>query len=458
MNILREKRSFRDPDGQLIEKDNRILRYIENSSAELLSTLDNSPMIRSIIKSGSFIAYNKVENTDKHVIVEHPKISFPSYPFEWCYSMLLDAAKLTIRIAYDLMLEGLGIKDCTPYNVLFEGPNPIFIDIASVEKRQKGDPYWKPQGQFMAMFLLPLLMSKEFNIGLTELLLNNPMGLSPEYCSHYGKQWKRDFLSFVYLPKWFGSLAKKQTFSPKPMANTELADFILQRRLAKNLKILSRLEPKNRHSNWSKYMSSLDHYSTPSFRDKEKFLLEVLKHTACRSVLDVGCNTGYFSKLCAQHKARVIAIDYDPIVIEKLYREAKTQKLNIQPLVMSLTNPSPATGWKNQETWSFIERASGQFDLVLMLAVIHHMLITDRIPMEEIAELVNMFSTQWALIEYVEPNDVMFKLLEKGRDLYSHLTFDYFCSCFQKYFSIHRISDPSYHTTRKLVLLKKYNA
>jgi hypothetical protein len=144
-------------------------------------------------------------------------------------------------------------------------------------------------------------------------------------------------------------------------------------------------------------------------------------------VLDVGANEGFFSALAARCGASVISIDSDPAVVGCIWRLAADRDLDILPLVVDITRPTPSMGWRNRECLSFLDRAQAQFDLVMMLAVIHHMLITERIPLPEILNLAADLSRDCVLIEYVEPGDPMFRSLLRGRDrLYHHLSRDFF--------------------------------
>jgi methyltransferase family protein len=140
-------------------------------------------------------------------------------------------------------------------------------------------------------------------------------------------------------------------------------------------------------------------------------------------VLDVGANEGHFSIVAARHGASVVAIDSDPVVTGRMWREALHRELDILPLVVDLARPTPAVGWRNQECDSFLDRASGHFDMVMMLAVIHHMLVAERVPLEEILALVEDLTSEYALIEFVAPQDPMFARIVRGREaLYSNLT------------------------------------
>ena len=243
------------------------------------------------------------------------------------------------------------------------------------------------------------------------------------------------------------------------MKNLELAQFIVNRLLDKAKSQLKKVRPKlNRKSNWSSYIHQLDHYSTHEFEKKCSWVKAKLAKIKPQKVLDIGCNTGHFSVIAAKENAQVISIDYDETVVDMLFNYSKAEKLNILPLVVNIARPTPSVGWKNSEYFSFLQRAYNHFDLVMMLAVIHHLLITDRIPMEEIADLAASLTTSYLIIEFIEQKDQMFSILTRGRDnLYSHITLEFFKKVFSKSFDFIDETTDSYHQTRKLFLLKKKN-
>ncbi len=180
-------------------------------------------------------------------------------------------------------------------------------------------------------------------------------------------------------------------------------------------------------------------YSPEASSAKESLVRSVLAEVRPKRVLDVGCNTGYFSLLAARNGARVVAIDSDPAVVGATWRQALKEDLDILPLVVNMASPTPAFGWRNRESASFLERSSGAFDAVMMLAVVHHMLVTGQIPLYEIAELAAELTTDLLLIEFVAPQDPLFRRLTLGRDhLYAGLTAGAFETTFRRHFDIMR--------------------
>jgi SAM-dependent methyltransferase len=226
-------------------------------------------------------------------------------------------------------------------------------------------------------------------------------------------------------------------------------------RLLKGLKRrIEKAQPVRGKSQWTDYMQK-NRYTDQYFPEKEAFVREALAECTPDKVLDVGCNTGFFSELAARLGARVVSIDSDPAVVGMLWERAHSEKLDIQPLVLDLTRPTPATGWRNEECSSFLERARGSFDAMLMLAVIHHMLVSERIPLNEILRLASELTNSILVVEFIAPADAMFKVLTRGRDeLHKDLTVESFEQEALKFFEIVR-SRRLGESYRWIYLLKK---
>lgn len=473
--------SFRDPAGRLYVFQDCVLRTINDS----VGAADLEAFLGSALAAKSFEDKSIVETTvltesnrksmlerlrghamlasqDPLLLLEHARVSFPSYPYEWPAEMLFEAGQLTLELASKTAETGFGLKDATPYNVLFRGPNAVFIDLLSFERRDPRDPTWLPYGQFVRTFIMPLLVYRHFGLPPNQLLLTHRDGLEPEEVSRMTrglKRFARPFFGLVTLPSW---LARKQNpddvslFEKRLDDNTEKAKFILSSILNGLGRDLERVRPPaGRDSTWSSYMQGNCNYDDRRFEEKRSFVETSLKELGSRKVLDVGCNTGFFSALAARSGAQVVGLDYDPVVVGDVFRQAKKEKLDILPLVVDLTRPTPGVGWKNREWPSFLDRSKGRFDLVMMLAVIHHMLVTERIPLSEIVDLAHQLTTDAIIIEFVGPEDSMFRRLLRGRaHLFSDLNEQVFESELARGFDVarkERLSD----SHRWLYLLRK---
>ena len=329
------------------------------------------------------------------VIFEHERVRFQSFPYEWPPEMLWAAGRLTLDIAVAARADGYGLKDATPYNILFRGSEPIFIDALSFERREPGDSIWRPMAQFVRTFLLPLLANQRWGVRLADVFISHRDGLEPEevhrLCAAL-EQFQPNVLSLVTMPTWLSRKAEEsgeKIYKRQIIANADKAQFILEsafNRLSRNLESLRPVSGDK--SKWSEYMNTHT-YDDPAFSAKEKFVSDALLRFAPARVLDAGANTGHFSRLAARLGAEVVAIDIDPpgMCQPKYFSKAREEKLNVLPLVVDLARPSPPVGWQNEECPSFLERSSGAFDAVLMLALLHHLLVTERVRLEQAMEL-----------------------------------------------------------------------
>jgi len=424
-------RSFRDPGGSVIRHGARILRALNPDGAASLEkflktrTAEHPQLVRSVR-----IDPREFPEIEAQTLIEHERIPFPSYPYEWPPEMLHAAGALTLDLAHSALDEGFALKDASPYNILFRGAQPVFVDVLSFEPRDPLDSAWNAYAQFVRTFLLPLLAWHTFGLSPSQTLTTQRDGLEPETMYRWAGWWRRfapGFLTLVSLPKWLSGRESTAPYRPKPAASPEQARFILKGLLKSCERQLRALRPAHAVSKWSDYTEAKSLYSAEEFAAKEAFVSDALDFARPREVLDVGANEGNFSFLAAKVGARVIAIDSDPAVTGAIWRKANQERLDVLPLVVDLTRPTPATGWRNQECESFLDRARGGFDMVFLLAVIHHMLVTERIPLENLLDLTAEITREFAVIEYVAPDDPMFKSIVRGREaLYSNLTRDRF--------------------------------
>jgi SAM-dependent methyltransferase len=202
-------------------------------------------------------------------------------------------------------------------------------------------------------------------------------------------------------------------------------------------------------------MDEKSHYAGEAFVRKEQFVEAALAEIGPARLLDIGCNTGHFSAMAARAGASVVALDADPAVAGLLWRTASAAQLDIQPLVVNIARPTPATGWLNAECPSFLARASGRFDCVMALALLHHVLVTERVPLDDVVKLLSDLTTAHAIVEFVAPGDPMFQRLTRGRDaLHGDLTRESFEAACATRFEIVRTESPP-DATRALYLLRR---
>jgi hypothetical protein len=421
------QRSFRDPAGTVYRLPGRILRAVHSPFVQDLEDFLATSTARKATDERNLV--RSVRRSPSENLWEHEVIPFASFPYEWPPEMLHAAASLTLDLAEAALEDGFGLKDATPYNVLFHGSRPVFVDVLSFERRDPFDSAWMAYAQFVRTFLLPLLANRYFDLPLDRVLTGQRDGIEPEAMYRWAGTWRKmtpPFLNLVSLPKWFGATrdGSSPAYRLKSASSPEQARFVLSgllRQCRRQLNSLSPVAAKN--SAWSGYLDHKSLYSDAQLTQKEAFVRDALDLIRPQTVLDTGANEGRFSVLAARQGASVLAIDSDPAVMGTLWRTSFKENLDILPLVVDLTRPTPAVGWRNQECPSFLDRARGGFDLVMMLAVVHHILVTERIPLEDLLELADELSRGYVLIEFIAPPDPMFQRIVRGRDeLYSHIS------------------------------------
>jgi SAM-dependent methyltransferase len=425
--------SFRDPAGSVSVTRDRVLRTVFPPGIANLNACLYSPAARGFVEAGSLIETKPVADDSPmgQVIVEHPRIPFISYPHEWPPAMLHAAAVLTLELCSSLLEEGLGLKDATPSNILFRGARPVFIDVLSIEPRDPLDPIWLADAQFARTFLIPLLLNVRTGYPIHELFLFHRDGITPAQALHRLPALRRWFppdLGLVTLPARAARLEGDGLYRPRQARDAGESRFILGHHFRALRKKLDSLKPGAVTTAWSNYETACPSYSPEQQATKRQFVEHALARIKPSRVLDVGSNTGEFSFIAAATGASVVSIDSDPETVAALWRAAAASGADILPLVVDFARPTPAAGWRSSEHSGFLARAEGFFDCALFLAVTHHLMVTDQIPLDQIFEIAASLTTRWLLIEYVGPADAMFRRLARGRDAlyqwYTRAVFD----------------------------------
>ena len=469
-----ESHSFRDPDGYIFESRNRILRYVLPHAAANVRGFLDSTLAAGWMNQGNLVRSFILENPSHAelpgecagrlppgaVIVEHTAISFRNYPYEWAPQMLRSAAELTLKLAREAMRSGFTLKDATPFNVVFDGCRPVFVDLLSFLRRDPTESVWLAYAQFVRTFVFPLLAFRYFGLRPDEILLVNRDGIEPErlqaLCPAY-RLLLPPFLSSVTIPALLARAdrgAAADRYRVRHARDSEEAAFLLESLFARAGRLLRRAGQVHRRSAALRYMDSGHPYAAAELAEKERFVAAALERCAPRNVLDMGCNTGHFSRMAALRGARVVAIDRDEAVIDALWRSAGESTLGILPLVVDIGRPPGACGWQNGECAAFLDRARGSFDCVLMLALMHHLQVSERVPLAAILQLAAELTTRWAVVEYIDPKDSNFQQMARGREaLHRDVTAGSFDSAAGRWFQIADTCAVS--PTRRIYLLRK---
>ncbi len=442
--------TFRDPAGQLQLTPLHALRRIHPAAVEETLAFLGSSLRMALERSGDLIPTeiaqpgahpSIVTGPTEELWLQHPRIDPISYPWEWTTGQWRSAAELTLRIAGQAIDAGWTLKDATPLNVLFVGARPVLVDVLSFERRDPHSSVWLAYGQFVRTFLLPLVAERLLSWPL-QATLHSRDGYEPRTI-YRALRWSQrlhpDLLDVVTLATLFESSGGK---GHKPgrlpsVSNPELVTHILHRRIARLGKQIRRAARPETGSRWSDYQQSASHYRPADTDEKQQFVKDVLDRCSPERVLDIGANTGTYSLLAAKAGAEVVALDSDAAAIEILWRTVAGTGQSVTALVANIARPTPAVGWRNREQLSLLERLTGKLDMVLMLAVIHHLILREQLPLAHIGDLCASLTRRWLVLEWVPPADPMFQEWLRGRDdLYGHLSEDDLKLAFAPFFHV----------------------
>ncbi len=451
--------SFRDPNGFLFMQGEKIYRQINHQYASHYHQLMDTGLYEALVRKKLLIPHDEVDipvsqPESAFKVIAPQQLDFISYPYEWCFSQLKDAALVTLRIQRLALRKGMWLKDSSAYNIQFVAGKPTLIDTLSFEKYPKGQP-WVAYRQFCQHFLGPLALMAYTDVRLSKLLQVYIDGIPLDLVSSLLPRKTR--LS-LFLSLHIHIHARVQT----RYADQEIGATAAARQMNKNsmmglidslTKGVKKLQWKSAQTEWGDYYEKLDHYAAAAFENKNKLVAEMVTKANPKSVWDLGANEGVFSRAASNVGIDTVAWDIDPVAVEKNYRRVKVnQEEHLTPLVNDLTNPSPGIGWANSERMSL--GARGPVDLVMALALIHHLAISNNVPLPKLARFFASLA-RWLIIEFVPKDDSQVKILLSSReDIFPDYHPTGFETAFSEYFEIIQ-REPIEQTGRTLYLLKK---
>ncbi len=415
-----------------------LYRQVNQVYASNFDLLLKSGLYDALVKSELMVKHSEVtdvvfDKTNHYKTLKPELIPFISYPYEWCFSQLKTAALLTLKIQKTALKHGMSLKDASAYNVQFIGSKPIFIDTLSFEKYDEKSP-WVAYRQFCQHFLAPLaLMSYvdvRFGLETKNYLDGIPLDLASKLLPTKSK-FNIGLLSHIHL---HAGSQSRHAADVKPTKKYQLSNQALLGLLDNLQKTINGLELKKQKTEWQDYYKDTN-YTAEAEADKEKLVKQWLKDINPKTMHDLGANTGKFSRL-APKDTYVISSDVDPMAVEANYTKAFAENdVDLLPLLIDLTNPSPALGWANQERQAFLVR-SKRADTVMCLALIHHLAISNNLPLENIAKLLSEIGNN-LIIEFISKDDSNVKrLLTTREDIFDHYNQEDFEKAFDNYFVI----------------------
>jgi len=432
--------SFRDPSGFIFFKDHRVYRQINICYKDNYEMLMRTGLYARLTAAGFLVSHKEVGTnvpSDAFKIIAPDEIPFVSYPYEWCFEQLKDAALLTLAVQKEAFARGMSLKDASAFNVQFVGAKPIFIDTLSFEKYREGSP-WVAYKQFCEHFLAPLALAAFCDVRLGQLsrvyLDGIPLDLATKLLPLSAKIKPLILFHIVLHARAQKNLSSPT--APKPASGQKFGRAAFAELIDSLQATIQGLECRPAKSVWSDYQgNSCESYENAAFARKKTLVAEFLQIAKPKTLWDLGANSGTFSTIAAKMGIYVISMDNDESVVEKNYHNAKEEnKNNILPLLVDITNPTPGTGWANTERDPLLSRPRP--DTLLALALVHHLAIAKNIPLPMIAKLFAAIC-KTLIIEFVPKEDKQTqRLLLTREDIFNNYNETTFEDAFGKFFAI----------------------
>jgi hypothetical protein len=355
--------------------------------------------------------------TDAAAVLRHERIPFVSYPYEWTFGMLRDAALLELDLLLGALDEGLILKDASAYNVQFRGAKPVFVDVGSFERLREGEP-WAGYRQFCMLFLFPLLLQAHRDVPFQPWLRGSIDGITPSEAAAVFSSARDRFRAGVFAHVRLHARlerryqARKGDEVKQELRKARFSTSLIRGNALRLRKLVSKLHWKAGDTAWTNYRTTCT-YSDADAEAKQAFVRQAVEASSPRFVWDMGANDGAYSRIAAECADHVLAFDLDHATVDALYRSLKEEgNEKILPLVANLADPSPGLGWRGRERRPLEQR--GTPDLVLGLALIHHVAISANVPVREFVDYLHSLDAR-LVIEFVKREDPMVELLLSGK-------------------------------------------
>lgn len=405
--------SFRDPSGQIFRVKDKIHRTVMPRARAHYDFVSSSGLIDDLVERGRVIPTREVDakvlgklSPEPYKVLEHETIPFVSYPYEWSFPLLKEAALTHLNVQIAALKRGVSLSDASAYNMQFRGSKPVFIDTLSFREYQEGE-LWNGHKQFCEQFLNPLLLRSMFGITHNSWYRGNLEGIETDKFANLVPWWKNfsfNVLTHVTLQAKFqrGAVTtSKETMDKarsKGLSKNAYSQMLLQLH-----GWISKLEPKDTGSTvWGDYEQNHT-YNSEEEEAKQRFIAEFCSKVKPKTIYDFGCNSGEYSEVALTSGAeRAIGFDFDQGALERAFARSRAKDLNLLPLFLDAANPSPSQGWNNEERMSLSGR--GEADALMALAFEHHLAIGRNIPMKRVVEWLTSFAPT-GVIEFVQKSD-----------------------------------------------------
>jgi SAM-dependent methyltransferase len=410
-----EPGSFRDPESRVFYAGDQVYRALspdglaDFEALEATGLLDDGRVVRTE-KAGDAAALRDLLVHEPAAVLRHERIPFVSYPYEWTFSMLRDAALLQLDLLLAALEHDMALKDSTPYNVQFRGAKPVFVDVGSFERLREGEP-WVGYRQFCMLYLYPLLLLSLKGVPFHPWLRGSIDGITPSQMRallSFRDRFRRGLFTNVFMHAKLEARYADRPGQVKEEVRRVFKKELFVANVRKMRKLVERLEWEPPAGVWTAY-GERNTYTDADARRKDDFVREVARSRRWELVWDIGANNGRYSRLAAEGARTVVAIDADQGPVELLYRDLREEgNEQILTLTMNLADPSPGLGWRGLERRSMPDR--GKPDLVLALALVHHVAISANVPVKELVDWLASLGSA-LVIEFPTREDPMVKKL-----------------------------------------------
>jgi ribosomal protein L11 methylase PrmA len=433
--------SFRDPSGFMFRRDGVLYRQINQHYKGQYEQLVQSGLLDVLWKQGLLIPHEEVQIEPSvpelaYKIIKPVELPFISYPYEWCFSQYKDAALATLQIQKIAFEKGFILKDSSAYNIQFYQGRAVLIDTLSFEPYQAGEP-WVAYRQYCQHFLGPLALMAHTDIRLSQLMRVYIDGIPLDLAGKLLPGSTKFNLGLnLHIHTHAAAQLKYADDTSAKSQNKGQMTKVAFLGLADSLESTTKgLALKSVKTEWGNYYDATN-YTEGSLTQKREMVGTFIQKVQPKTLWDLGANTGFFTRVASDAGINSIAFDIDPAAVEQGWSEVKAKKeKNILPLVLDLTNPSPAAGWANSERMAFLER--GPADCVMALALIHHLAISNNVPLGILAEFFAK-AGRWLIIEFVPKDDSQVqRLLATREDIFVDYSPEGFEAAFGSIYQIH---------------------
>ncbi len=438
MQLLKNPGSFRDPAGQVFNFNDRIIRVIHKFGKERYDYIKNKNIISESINQNFLIPTKEVteefkdlKSEDNIYFLEHQKIDYISYPYEWSFYQLKSAALHHLNFQIFLIDKETVLIDSSAFNIQFINHKPIFIDVLSLDKYREGD-YWKGHSQFLQQFLNPLLLRSKKGIPFNDWYKGNLDGIKTTELNELLNLKDKLSLNIFFSVTLLAKLENRNKINPEKALNKIKKRKSLSKNAYKSMLVqlknwIEKLEPLKKKTEWDEY-SSINTYQKKEEEFKIKLVKDFSRKNKPKLLADIGCNDGLYSfESLKAGTLKVIGFDIDINAIDKAYKKSIEEDLSFLPLYFNAMNPSSKLGWNENERRSFKERMN--FDAMIALAFEHHLALGNNVPLEDVVKWLMNIAPK-GLIEYVDKDDeTVKKMLALKGDIFP----DYNLKNFEKY-------------------------